>query len=214
MAQLTKEALQGKTPLVCGMADDSAAAGLKTPEGGLVTGLSKRTSIRNLLSYALMLRPEAGHVALLHAPNDPRQQEVQALTGAWEGNFKATAASPEQMLEQARALLPDSDLLLLTEDFTDEQAIKELSALAEQAGKLICGADKAQVAAGLPAACVIEARDAGITCGYLSARVLGGTDAASIPWQSPQAVVILYNQESLETFGITPPYAAIPWMGE
>lgn len=194
MARMLKETLGGKVPLVCGMVDDPVSEGLSGPEGGAVTGIRQRPSLESLLSGALFLA-----------------QEVSAVSGV-EIRL-ASASGIAKLLLQAEQLLEDCDLLIVTEDFENGEMLQQLAAMGLEKGKLVIGGSKAQVTAGLPAACAADAKKISELGGWLGALALSSQNPAGTPWQSPDALDILYDPEGLSALGINPPAAAIPLMG-
>lgn len=214
MADRLKKALAGKVPLICGMVEDEVNEGLAGPNDSLVTGVRLRPSLESLLNAALYLQPEAERIGLIHSPFDRRQQEAQEVSAVSGVEIRlASASGIAKLLLQAEQLLEDCDLLIVTEDFENDEMLRQLAAMGLEKGKLVIGGSKAQVTAGLPAACATDAKKIGELGGWLGALALSSQNPAGIPWQSPDALDILYDPEGLSALGITPPAAAIPLMG-
>ena len=203
-------------PLVFAGVNDWTPAMLQGQQA--ITGVAESQDYAGTLRLALKLHPRCREVLVIHdntATGLAVRREVEAALLGFPDNVKIRFNEPatfEEVVEQIRALPPDSIALLLS--FTTDSARRTLS-LAESTRTLtaieavpVYAMHETRLGYGVVGGILISGREHGQRAGDLALRVLGGEDAGTIPVDTRSSSLPMFDHTQLGRFHI--PLSALP----
>ena len=199
MAQTAQQALEGRNPLVFVDVADPVAAGLT----GSVTGIIASLAPHQLLNAIGTIQPNAMSIAYLYAQAaDYAANYIKEAEGDGMLALAAAVTDPAALVQEGMTLLETAELLIVNQEFEDEESLKQLIEAAKANGKPVYGLHAAQLDLGAAAVITTDAANMGARSGLLAARILSGENAANIPYETPRRYQILLNFDIIQELGL------------
>lgn len=202
-------------PVIYTAVSDPVGAQLASADGanpGQITGTSDQLPVEAQLKLIRAMLPDAKKIGILHTTSETNSDSTLAVyqTLAPDYGFeivdKGVSAGSELPMA-LDALLPQVDC---TTNLTDNTVVSYLSLVLEmskEAGKPVFGSEIEQVRNGCVASEGIEYVELGRQTGRMAARVLGGEDAATIPFETISNSYLYINPTAMADYGMTMPEA-------
>lgn len=200
-------------PVVYTAVSDPVAAQLAGQDGtnpGQITGTSDTLPVEAQLKLIRSLMPDATKIGILHTTSETNSDSTLAtyreLAPLYGFEIVDKGISVGADLPMALdALLPQVDC---TTNLTDNTVVSYLPLILEmsrEAGKPVFGSEVEQVRSGCVASEGIEYVELGRQTGAMAARVLGGENAETIPYEIISNSYLYINEEALASYGLTVP---------
>lgn len=200
-------------PVIYTAVSDPMGAALAGPDGvnpGNVTGTSDELPVEAQLKLIRAMMPEATKIGILHTTSEANSTSSLAKYNELAPKYgfeivsKGVSTGADIPLALA-ALLPQVDC---TTNLTDNTVVTYLPLVLEmsrEAGKPVFGSEIEQVRMGCVASEGIEYVELGRQTGRMAARVLGGEDAASMPYEIITNSYLYVNPQAMADAGISMP---------
>ena len=213
MAVVSNNTSDGKIPVIYSAVSAPIEAGLANAQRlgeGNTTGTSDLLPVRQQLETIRAMQPEAKVIGILYTLGEINSQVQLGLYQEMAGEFGFTvepsgiSAGPDIALALP-SLLGKVDLLTMLTDNTVVQYLDTVLDAADAAKIPVYGSEVEQVVRGCVAAEGLDYIALGRQTGALAARVLGGEDAAGIPFELIQESALYYNTAACQALGLTLP---------
>lgn len=206
-------AMEKNIPVVFSAVTDPVAAQLAAQDGSAldnITGTSDQMPMPEAFDLIKTLVPDAVKVGILHNTSEvnsdvqlAQAQEIAAAKGMEVINIGIT--STNEIASALDVLLPQVDVML---NLTDNMVVSAIALEVEKclaAGVPLFGSEETQVMNGAFASAGVDYYNLGLQTGAIMAKILDGTPAKDIPYETLKDCIITINTEVAEAFGITIP---------
>ena len=200
-------------PVVFTAVSDPVAAELVGKDGAAlknITGTSDQMPMDEEFKLMQKLMPEAKKVGILHNTSEVNSDVQLALAQKTAEKYGMEVidmgiSSTNEIAAALDVLLPQIDILL---NLTDNMVVSAMPLIAErslEAKVPIIGSEEEQVKNGALASAGLDYYNLGKQTGEIVAKILGGTPAEDIPFESLKDVKLAVNTKVAEQLGITLP---------
>lgn len=163
-----------------------------------MTGVLDEISGKKKLAFIKAIMPQIKTITLIsHSGNEKNYAEIAELKTESKAFGIALQTLMIQVLPEleivARAILPDTEAILIGKDHLLASGIRMLIPIAASRGILLMTSDEGTVAEGATVALGVSERMIGEEGGKLAIKVLDGYPIKDLPMQEMQTLAVFYN---------------------
>lgn len=200
-------------PIIYTAVTDPVAAKLAGPDGkseGNISGTSDALPVQGQLEMIREIMPNAKRIGILYSSGEENSLSMikQYEKYVKEKNFELKIieiTSSADIPMAADALLKDVDLVTNLLDNTVVSSLPTILEKADKKGIPVFGSEIEQVKIGCLGACGVEYLGLGRQTGKMAAKVLDGTKAGDLPFESLEEKNLYFNLEAAKKLNIEIP---------